>query len=481
MDDHRDPSDPREDLDGWLQARIDPLPPPAGTFDLIKRRVRRRRYRQVAVSAAVAAAVAGAVVVVPRVATSVLHVNQNPSANGIAAGGKATPKTNAPNGGAGSGADSKGTPTPVVTPAAPAPVPANFQATSVTFIGPNTGWVIGQAGTPGHCATQFCTSMARTGDGGQTWAGSPAPETGAPDGSSGVGQVRFLNYNDGWAFGPQLFATTDGGKTWTEEGTDGQRVVALETVGTRAFAIFGSCSGTGSSFAAQCTSFSLYSSPAGADDWQPVPGAGNLSADLPNVQPTQVVAPALVLTGTEGYVLAANGTLYGGPVDGSGPWQQIDSTPAAAGGCDPGMAQAAQPSHQMLAAASSSDLVLVCETPAAPGGANVWTSTDGGKAWREGTHLTGVSATAVAAQPGGEIIVATTAGLEVTPDGGTSWQLTEATPTGPSAGFGWVGLTSPSQGVAVPADPAQHAVWTTHDGGQTWGVSPVKSAGTESG
>src|ERR1700761_5418562 len=99
MDEHQDPRDPgqpREDVDNWLHARIDPLPPPPGTFDLIKRRVRRRRYRQVAVSAAVAAAVAGAVVVVPRVATSVLHVNQNPSASGIAAGGKATPKTHRP-------------------------------------------------------------------------------------------------------------------------------------------------------------------------------------------------------------------------------------------------------------------------------------------------------------------------------------------------------------------------------------------------
>jgi len=36
-----------------------------------------------------------------------------------------------------------------------------------------------------------------------------------------------------------------------------------------------------------------------------------------------------------------------------------------------------------------------------------------------------------------------------------------------------VGMTSPQQGVAVPADTAQHAVWFTFDGGQTWRASPI--------
>jgi photosystem II stability/assembly factor-like uncharacterized protein len=36
-----------------------------------------------------------------------------------------------------------------------------------------------------------------------------------------------------------------------------------------------------------------------------------------------------------------------------------------------------------------------------------------------------------------------------------------------------VGMTSPQQGVAVPADTAQHAVWFTFDGGQTWQAAPI--------
>ena len=74
----------RDELDAWLHAQIEPLPPPPGTFEMIKRRARRRRFRQAAVTAAAAAAVAAAVIVVPRVATSVLNVSQNPAASAAA-------------------------------------------------------------------------------------------------------------------------------------------------------------------------------------------------------------------------------------------------------------------------------------------------------------------------------------------------------------------------------------------------------------
>jgi hypothetical protein len=34
-------------------------------------------------------------------------------------------------------------------------------------------------------------------------------------------------------------------------------------------------------------------------------------------------------------------------------------------------------------------------------------------------------------------------------------------------------MTSANQGVAVPADVTQHAVWFTFDGGQSWHASPI--------
>ncbi len=129
-------------------------------------------------------------------------------------------------------------------------MPDNFRPSSVTFVGTKTGWVIGQAKTPGDCATPYCTSVARTDDAGKTWTGVPAPLTGAADGATGVSQVRFLNLNDGWAFGPELWVTRTGGQTWTPVDTHGLRVTDLETVGNRVFALWASCTGGGTAFAA---------------------------------------------------------------------------------------------------------------------------------------------------------------------------------------------------------------------------------------
>jgi hypothetical protein len=43
--------DKHDDLDTWLSGRVDPLSPPPGAFDLIRRRARRRKYRKLAVTA----------------------------------------------------------------------------------------------------------------------------------------------------------------------------------------------------------------------------------------------------------------------------------------------------------------------------------------------------------------------------------------------------------------------------------------------
>jgi hypothetical protein len=463
-------NDRPDDLDNWLQGRIDPMPPPPGTFEMIKRRARRRRYRQVAMSAAAAAAVAVAVIVIPHV-TSVLRISPGSAGTNAAA---AAPGRSAH---AGQGTvNASGALVPAPSSTAPSsapfrtpPVPADFAATSATFVSLKTGWVIGQAGVPGQkCATVYCTSLARTDNAGQSWFGVPAPVTGAPDGASGVSQIRFLDTENGWAFGPQLWATHDGGQTWTLVQTGGQRVISLETVGDRAFAIFATCSGTGADFAAQCSSFSLYSALASGDSWAPVSQA---VTSLGNGG--QNASASLALTASQGYLLAPDGTLYSGPVSGAGAWQRAAPGPAGAASCSTGPAQSSgQPSGALLAAANASSLALACTTPAASGGgAQVFTSSDGGATWQPSGTVTGVTVTSLAAQPGGEIVLATTEGVEVSANAGASWQpaVLDAGP----AGFSYVGMTSIEQGVAVPADTSGHAIWFTFDGGRTWRRSPI--------
>jgi photosystem II stability/assembly factor-like uncharacterized protein len=113
--------------------------------------------------------------------------------------------------------------------------------------------------------------VASTGNYGQSWAEVDAPPAGQPDGATGVDQIRFLTQQNGWAYGPELYATHDGGATWTRiTGLPG-RVIDLATVGSSAFAVVGSCDGAG--YADGCTSFALYSSPASSNDWQQVSGA----------------------------------------------------------------------------------------------------------------------------------------------------------------------------------------------------------------
>jgi hypothetical protein len=461
----------RDDLDSWLDGRVDPLPPPPGTFELVQRRARRRKYRKLAITAGAAAAVVAAAVTIPQVVS--LHLlSPSPASSRLAAGQSASP------GPTGGGSPAASSAAPVTSPALAAPVPANFQPGSVTFVSTDTGWVIGQAGTPGHCATQYCTSMARTDDAGKAWAGVPAPLTGPPDGATGVGQIRFLNLQDGWAFGPDLFATHDGGEHWTAIDTHGLRVTDLETVGGRAFALFASCSGTGPAFAGQCTSFSLYSSLASADDWTPVgPPTSGLA------QGGQDGAASIVLTGTTGYLLAPDGMLYAGPVDGSAPWQAVARVPCAVGPAQ----QDGQPTGALLAAASATRLVVACTPPPVPGGAQkklIFASADGGASWQPIEPVTAGpaavapaagTATSLAATSAGTVVLGTTQGIDVLAGTGTAWQQV-ALSGAPAGGFIFVGMTTAEQGVAVPADLAAGSVWFTFDAGQHWQPSSVSGS-----
>ena len=454
--------DRRDDLDSWLDGRIDPLPPPPGTFDLIKKRARRRKYRRLAVGAGAAAVIVAAAVAVPQMVN--LPVLNPPAAAPAANGRSATPAPSASRGAdtASSAASSAG----ALPPPAFAPVPGNFRPSSVTFIGTKTGWVIGQAGTPGHCATQYCTSVAWTLDAGRTWNGLAAPETGAADGATGVSQIRFLNGLNGWAFGPQLYATHDGGHDWAQVGTGGLRVTDLETVGDRAFALFASCTGTGPAFAADCVSYTLYSSPAAADNWTPVGAATSGLAGG---------AAAMVLTGTRGYLLAPDRMLYSGPVKGGGAWQ-----PAARIPCPVGQPLAdGQPTGALLAAASGGNLVLVCASSSAPGtqqAKQVYTSANGGMTWQHAGAGPGLGlATSVAATASGTYVLATGQGIDVRPAGSTTWQAVTLTGPAPAGGFGYVGMTTDAQGIALPANPAVGTVWFTFDGGTTWQPFRVSS------
>ncbi len=66
------------------------------------------------------------------------------------------------------------------------------------------------------CGSGSCPSLVRTNDGARTWLGIPGPDThAASEQSGGVAKVRFADPDNGWAFGPELWVTHDGGTRWS--------------------------------------------------------------------------------------------------------------------------------------------------------------------------------------------------------------------------------------------------------------------------
>ena len=100
-------------------------------------------------------------------------------------------------------------------------LPADFQPRSVTFASPTEGWVLGSTA----CASGRCAVIAHTLDAGRTWSRINAPNTtvdaDARQIGAGVSALRFADRLDGWAYGPDLWATHDGGTTWTQVNLSG--------------------------------------------------------------------------------------------------------------------------------------------------------------------------------------------------------------------------------------------------------------------
>ena len=311
-------------------------------------------------------------------------------------------------------------------------------------------------------------AVAGTSDYGQSWTKADAPPAGPPNGSSGVGQIRFLERANGWAYGPELYVTHDGGATWTKVGGLPGRVVDLATVGGSAFAVVASCSGTGADYAAGCAKFALYTSTYSSDIFQPVPGAaGN----------DQVQAGGLELTSQHGYLLAGGALFEGSPSGGA--WHKV----AISGGVLPpclagGTHHAASGERGLIAPGAGGLLYVICQA-AAPESAVasepvLYRSVDAGQTWQlDGNVPSQGTATSVATAPGsGAIVVATSDCIDYSA-GGRAWRVAISGNRVPPLGFSYVGMTTQHEGVAVPSDTMLDELFFTTDGGLTWHARPI--------
>ncbi len=313
-------------------------------------------------------------------------------------------------------------------------VVAGFRPLSVTFVGPTTGAVLGHAGS---CAARPCTAIAGTHDYGKSWSEIGAPPAGPPAATTGVSQIRLLNLHDGWVYGPALFATHNGGRSWHPIRSLPGRVIDLSAVGRRAFAVVASgCTGTGAQFAAGCTGFSLYSAKGTSDQWRPVPGASGSG---------RAVAGGLQLTGQGGYLLVGR-HLYAGPVTGAA-WHPVPARAATTPACLASRASGSALIAPLSLASGASDLFLVCRNPAATG-LTLYRSGDGGSTWqsRGAVSATGTAAS-LAVSPAGTLVLATDTGIYRSADART-WK--RAGVTAPAGGFSFVGMTDRRTGRRGP-------------------------------
>lgn len=344
-------------------------------------------------------------------------------------------------------------PTPVTTPAvAGDKVPTGFRPISVTFVSADDGWVLGSA----PCAAGRCPAIARTRDGGKTWTNIPAPgttigTTGQQDTNArGIAGLRFATARDGWAFGPDLWATHDGGVTWKRlDPFPGGAIVALASArGTvHAVAYDGD------------HDYRIASAPIAGDAWTVSP----LSVPVGG---GPVPAIQLVLSGDAGWVLENDRVSVEGARLVGTAWRAwdpacFDETGAA-----------------YLAASSAANVVAACDLgvwgPPPAGttaGGHLYVSHDGGVTFAKTSPTMPFALGQVVATPGtSTIVVAGSIGstryLEGSFDGGKTWAAVHDAGT---ADLSELGFTTTEQGVAITtaSSGASHLLMT-RDGGHTW-------------
>ena len=335
-------------------------------------------------------------------------------------------------------------------------VPAGFRPYSVTFISVAEGWVLGTA----PCPAGSCGSMLRTNDGGRSWAGVPAPHAQVGDSGSspagGLDLLRFADQRDGWAAGPSLFATHDGGASWHAISFT-PRIGAISSLATSGGYVYALVNDCRLHWVGNClASTALYAAAIDSDRWTQV------TAQLPQDENLNHVVTA----GGYWFVPSAHGLLRGRGT--------TESTPRPGPPC-PRESEPQLSPALTLAMVDPNHLDAVCEGGPAARSATyqLYGTSDGGASWIRsgGSHLEASAVGGIADNGAGVMALAVYSGgsaiLRTTDDGMT---LHDAGVSAPTGGLPWtdLGFTTSSQGVVVLEDSG---LYVSRDAGRSW--SPV--------
>jgi photosystem II stability/assembly factor-like uncharacterized protein len=339
--------------------------------------------------------------------------------------------------------------------------PKDFAAQSITWISPSRGWMLGSA----PCGAARCTEVVATTNGAQTWhvAGIlRAPLTQFHH--TGVSGLRFANARVGWAFGPSLHATTDGGRTWTKEAVPGggRRVMTLAADADQAIAVVNPCNAR-KPFAKCHRPVTIWRSSPPGSPWQQV------GMDLPGGYQAEAA-----VHGETGYVVIPNERLRHGAFVAS--LDGVTWTPRR----NPCRTDR---DEQLLSVAPITDTRVALQCVAAIGfgksAKHAYRSNDAASITRSAgiAPLLGIT-TQIAATPDGTIAMATSSiGSWIYRNaGGNTWTTPVDLGDG---GEGWndIGFTTDQTGFVVHGPEAFFGpgeLWGTTDGGASWAPLPVR-------
>jgi photosystem II stability/assembly factor-like uncharacterized protein len=252
-----------------------------------------------------------------------------------------------------------------------------------------------------------------------------------------VSRLRFADRLNGWIFGPDLWATHDGGATWHRLTRLGGPVRALEASGGTAWALVGAPGGGPSTVFASATK---------EDQWKPV------GADA--IDPSATID----LHVSFGFTSAADGSVLAlgpGGLDRRG-------TPC------PGSKPADVASH------NANDVAALCVGDVGAGSSTktLMLSHDGARTWSNGgTAPRGGQVEGLAASSPGTYVVAASSGasfLYRTTDAGVHWATVYQDSTAGGAPLSDLGFTDDQHGVAILGDSGHSRLLISADAGATW-------------
>lgn len=308
--------------------------------------------------------------------------------------------------------------------------------------GPKELWGLSSEPCPRPGAdTARCAVVSRSTDGGGGWSRLGRVDA-ATDGrmdSDSVGAVHFADTRHGWVYDRNLFATFNGGKRWQRVDL-GEPVVALESSGTSAFALVGSCpDGIGG-----CTApMRLFEGTIRTGRWRYV----TLGFDLPATD-----VGHLVVTRSGAYAVAVSDDLEQTFMarTGAGRWERRMLP------CPRALVAAIEPEQQGLVAA--------CRPVSPAGPVELQTSSDGGRTWAVvWQHTFPSPITSLAANRQAVTVTLENGDVVRSVDNGRTFPPVLQVGAGPAVRF-----TDNEHGILLAGPPGDRRLFRTTDGGAAW-------------